>query len=434
MRAGQILPFILFLLIFNFCDSTEPEALVIPPPPEISDTLSISVTDVTHRSVYIGLSNTMNNRDLSVHLFRRFGNKDTLVCSFPVVAPDTVIFDDRNGEGLSVDTDYGYYSFLFDSAGTKIDSTPILTVKTLAPTSHKYVWQETVIGDPGYLSIIEDVWGIDENNVWVVGTIKIEGKTYGVIKWDGAEWKGDELRGGVEAIYGFSSSNIWIAGTAIRHFDGTNWTRIDSLDPVLSDNRSYRSLWGTSSNDLYFGSYRGKLIHWDGSKAREVYSFEGTSITDIYGKSSKRFYIAGPRNTASGNNIVAFFDNSNIGFINEPQLINNFPRTIFQIDENSVYLGGNDLYVKKGNQWLKEPLQNRGIILKIRGNNSNDIFSVGFFKEAYHYNGIDWHFYEELKADHGNFTSVFVTENKVFIVGNNETYNRGIIVTGTKIN
>ncbi|MBZ0178536.1 MAG: hypothetical protein K8F36_04515, partial [Melioribacteraceae bacterium] len=56
-------------------------------------------------------------------------------------------------------------------------------------------------------------------------------------------------------------------------------------------------------------------------------------------------------------------------------------------------------------------------IERIRGSSSNNVFAVGHLGGIAHFNGVDWNTYEELKDRAISYYSTFVTENKVFIVG-----------------
>ena len=174
-----------FSLALLSCKKDNP---VIPPiePPVLKDTVTVSVEGVTHRSVELRVQSTVNNDQLTIEIYRTLSSKDTLLSSYPITRTDTTIIDDDNGEGLLLDTEYKYYAVTRDSTGEIKDTSNTVTARTLAPTSHNYTWRETTIGDFG--SVLYDVWGTDENNVYAVGIININGDSYGVIHFDGAEW------------------------------------------------------------------------------------------------------------------------------------------------------------------------------------------------------------------------------------------------------
>ena len=76
------------------------------------------------------------------------------------------------------------------------------------------------------------------------------------------------------------------------------------------------------------------------------------------------------------------------------------------------------------------PGRTRGIV-KIRGSNINNVFTVGDFGEITHYNGLSWQDIDNFEVPDGRYRvlkSVWCTENKVFIVGIDE--NRAIVITG----
>ncbi|MDD3559723.1 MAG: hypothetical protein PHW27_14245, partial [Melioribacteraceae bacterium] len=153
-----------YFLFLNSCNSTEP-----PPPPvtEPTDTVTVSITDKTHRSITINVKTTLNNKNWKIELFReKQAEADTLLADFSVETEDTTIIDDNGGKGLELETEYGYYTILITEAGEVKDTSEKVIGRTLGATSHNYVWEEYTIGESGALY---DVWGTDENNVYAVG-------------------------------------------------------------------------------------------------------------------------------------------------------------------------------------------------------------------------------------------------------------------------
>ncbi|MCO6473858.1 MAG: hypothetical protein J5I57_09025, partial [Melioribacteraceae bacterium] len=251
-----------YFLILNSCNSTEPPK----PPPVIepTDTVTVSITDKTHRSITVNVKTTLNNKNWKIELFReKQAEEDTLLTDFSVETEDTTIIDDNGGKGLELETEYGYYTILSTEAGEVKDTSEKVIGRTLGATSHNYVWEEYTIGESGALY---DVWGTDENNVYAVGGVRINDTTYGVIHWDGTQWKPELKVGGKYAIYGFDRDDIWITGTSIYHYNGSNWIRVSDQDPILNEYITYTCLWGTSSENLYFGNQGGKIVHWDGRR------------------------------------------------------------------------------------------------------------------------------------------------------------------------
>jgi hypothetical protein len=54
---------------------------------------------------------------------------------------------------------------------------------------------------------------------------------------------------------------------------------------------------------------------------------------------------------------------------------------------------------------------------RIRGNDENDIWVVGDFGIALHYNGMTWREYPELRLYNGNWEDLAVKENLTVAVG-----------------
>ncbi|MDD3559838.1 MAG: hypothetical protein PHW27_14825, partial [Melioribacteraceae bacterium] len=80
-----------------------------------------------------------------------------------------------------------------------------------------------------------------------------------------------------------------------------------------------------------------------------------------------------------------------------------------------LYVGGGSLAQRIDGIWIEERFGY--IIYRVRGTNSNNIFASGPFGNVAHYNGIEWHKYEELTRDSGVMSGIFISGSKVFIVG-----------------
>jgi hypothetical protein len=433
--SGLIL--IIILLGINSCKDDLP---VVPPdiPPDpiiLKDTLAVSITDITHRSLTINVSTTQNNPRSVIKLFRSDNSSEIILAEYPIEVKDTSLIDDNNGAGLDLNKEYSYYALRTDSLGERKDSSNIVTAATLNATSHEYTWEEFIIGE--FQSSLYDVWGTDENNVWAVGTCILNDTAYGVLRWDGTSWKPEKKIGGLQVIYGFSEYDIWAVGGGVWYYNGV-WEKVDAksvnnqlfpLDSVLFHNTPYTAMWGTSSSNMYFGNNKGKIIHWDGKKAKVLYDF-GIYITDINGTSEDNIWITG----GGANIFIAKYDGSIFEILSYPPPIIYSLYTVFPLNRKEVYVGGDGIYRKKEDAWLLEDAdKNLGVIHKIRGTASNNIFAVGAFCTVYHFNGVDWKYYNEIRKPEGGIQyGVFVTENKVFIVGINHDHYRAKIIIGTR--
>ncbi|MBK6914658.1 MAG: hypothetical protein IPH11_13795 [Ignavibacteriales bacterium] len=417
VRLFGYLSFALFLLITSLsCDSSEPPP-VLPPPDIIKDTITVSIESFTHRSVTFRVQSTVHGLQSSIKVLRSFNSTETIIAEFPLEVADTTITDDDNGIGLMLDTTYTYFAVRVDSLGEETDTSNIVMQKTLAPTSHNYTWQEFTFGDAGYPNTLYDVWGTDENNVWACGGVKINDTVYGIIKWNGVEWKPISKAGGV-AIYGFSDNDIWTVGGAVYHFDGTVWSDLTEDYDVFIDNIPYTSLWGTSSSDMYFGNAWGKIIHWDGVNANIVYeNSDPIPITDIYGTSNNFILACG--SALSTPSIALIFNGTSWDQLQGLNYGNTLFRTVFGWNPYDYFVGGSKTY-RYLNGVVTEILQQApGILEKIRADKSTgEIVSVGDGFTLLHFNGVDWKDYSyDLNQPNSAFYGVYLTNGKIFATG-----------------
>src|SRR3972149_1495444 len=95
--------FIILILTFYIGCTDEPP---IVPPPILNDTITVTITDVTHRSVSINVKTTVNFPNSVIELYRQINNADTLIAEYLITVTDTTIIDDNNGNNLQLNTEY----------------------------------------------------------------------------------------------------------------------------------------------------------------------------------------------------------------------------------------------------------------------------------------------------------------------------------------
>jgi len=419
------------LILLPSCKKDNPVIPPVEPPPVVKDTITLSAEGTTHRSIELKVQSTTNDSSLKIKLFRVFNSAETMISEYPILAKDTAIIDDDNGNGLQLNTEYSYYAVTVDTSGEVKDTSNQITAGTLAATSHNYTWQEYDIGN--WQSVLYDVWGTDENNVYAVGFVAINDTAFSIWHWDGTEWNPVLTKAGGTAIYGFSATDIWTLGGSIFHYDGVTWEEILFKNRVLVDNIPYTTLWGTSSNDMYFGNTRGKIIHWDGTKAEIIYDTGGYYITDIYGTGPDNIWVCGGRTSGNWDNLLLHYDGYT--WIED----NSLPIPILQagsilsFNPRENYIVGNRILQGYTDHWTQIPGGLSYGAGCVRGDNSNNIFASGAFGFIIHFNGIDWHIYTELSTPSGGVLhGIFPIGNKVFAVGYNEDHSAAKIIIGTK--
>jgi len=423
--AHKLFLFNFFILPFFFicCNSIEPPIIPPPPTPVPNDTITVNIEDVTHRSIVVNVQTTMNNSQSMIEVFRRINSKDSIVAEYSITITDTMIIDDNNGQGLQLDTEYKYYAVRKDTTGESKDTSNIATARTLSATSFNYTWQEFSIGE--WNSVLYDVWGTDENNVYAVGGVYFNDTSYGVIHWNGIDWKPVSKAGGV-AVHGFSENDIWTVGGSIFHFDGVDWVEILFNDQILVENLPYASVWGTSSNNLYFGNERGKIIHWNGSKA-EVVFINGTNVQvkDLDGYSSD--FIIGVGTGMVPPLLAVYYDGNS--WSNLPISSNWSLNSLSIVTKNHTYFGGDGVFEMIGTNFSR--IQSFGYYIWVVKYNRQTGVTVasGAFDGVYIYNGLEWRNYKgQISSDNTSYSGIFLINNTIFCVGS--TINEAKIIIG----
>lgn len=424
-RIFAIVLSIIFILLVIYNCKDEPPIVPPPPPPtpNVKDTLTLTFEYATHRSIIINSKTTTNNKNSIIKLYRQFNSADTLVIEYSITTNDTSIIDDNNENGLLLNTTYTYYAVRIDSTGERKDSSNIITAKTLAATNFNYTWQEFALGDPG--SVLYDVWGTDVNNVYCCGVIILGDTVYGVMHWDGIEWKPVKGNGGLFAILGFTNNDIWTVGGSIFHFDGINWVEIMFGDQILVDNLPYYSIWGTNSNSVYFGSGRGKIIHWNGNKAQIVYSNPAeVFVNDLDGNSAD--FIIGVGTGMVPPLLAVKYDGTSW---NDLPISNNWSLNgVSIVTQNHIYFSGGGIFEMQENSFTR--IYNSGFyIWDIEYNRQTGVtVASGSFDGIYINNGVEWRdFAGQISNDETTYSGIFSINNVIFCVGRNDTQAKIII-------
>ena len=322
-------------------------------------------------------------------------------------------------------------------------------------TSHDFVWQIDTIGINR--SYFLDVAVIDENNIWAVGEINTEDTgipdsngviipPYNAAHWDGNTWTpkhilsktfiGTEAISKMNAVIAFSPDDIWMfsghGGSA--HWAGINWI----TDYVRGRQGEIRSAWGTSSNNFYLAGTNGSLTHYNGSSWRLIPSGTELDINDIWGTKNERtgeweiYAVASDVGRANGRKLLRVDGTvQSIPTDSLPDAIS----SIWFVPGEKYYVCGNGLYETTTftKPWTKVQNQVNYYKVKIRGTAGNDIFMCGSFGLLSHFNGLNWYHYtdNELVSFNGSYTSLYVNQNDVVVVGGDHV--SALVVRGTRI-
>ena len=316
-------------------------------------------------------------------------------------------------------------------------------------TSHNVVWEVDTLGING--SYLNDVWVVDENNIWVVGRIvkpdpdssfNGTGKEYfNVAHWDGNEW---ELIRAIHStplnsIYYFSDNDIWVCSGVTLHWNGEEWEMFHLWDMgVLGLNEGgVTQVWGTSSSNIYFVGIKGTIVHYDGNSFEKMESGTDVDLTDIWGISGSKIWVAGRDNNGSvilnydGNEWRTFYEKDmSLDSYTLPQqeilLSISSIWTNSQMDSiiavgawgvftvNKLNSNANWSYKRRWDNLF----DNTGYPLKTRGRSENDIFVCGKRGHILHFNGKSWIRFDKFYEPGGFWiTGIDFSENIAYFVG-----------------
>jgi len=162
-----------------------------------------------------------------------------------------------------------------------------------------------------------DVWGSSPSDVYAVGTVHYADDPSDrglILRYDGSQWTSvlDERHLKLGAVWGSSARDVYAVGYtqvpsgdydldntfsgpgAIRHFDGSSWSAVQS--PTSAP---LHAIWGSSASDIYVLAAvggPGHLWHFNGVDWTQL-NVGGGVLTDIWGSSANDVYAVGADGT-----------------------------------------------------------------------------------------------------------------------------------------
>jgi len=215
---------------------------------------------------------------------------DTVVRSYKTDKSDTVIID----SGLMPDSNYRYrVDFL--KGGKVVSKSDEVAVHTMDTTSHDFVWEVDTLGIYG--SYLNDCWIVNENDIYVVGSIRLPDpdsswngtgyEDFNAAHWDGEKWEYMRFERGapLNSIWYFNENDIWASGGVPIHWDGNKWDFYHLWDMGIldQDDGGVDHIWASSPDDIYFAGRKGSIVHYDGKNFTKIESGTEIDLLDIDG-------------------------------------------------------------------------------------------------------------------------------------------------------
>ena len=321
-------------------------------------------------------------------------------------------------------------------------------------TSHNFTWQSWEFGECNN-SVLYDVAIINENNIWAVGEIymrdslgRCDPTFYNVVHWNGTNWKPKKIfyKGGIWAIrtiFAFNENDIWFSGY-MRYLNGQF---VELTIPDILMGWQISKLWGSSSSDLYAVGNNGNIAHWDGVRWRKIESGTTVDLLDVWGSPDGSIVWACGENSKT---VLIKIQNKLAQVVFEaafpmPRVKNRFydgllslwtnnTNFIYVLTPFNLYRCSNDTRGEGKELYPREDYF-RGGYLRVRGTNTNDIFTCGNKTAVWHYNGFSWNEYAELRNDNQFLSGLDYKQNIVTAVGEkylNTFHYQALIVLGKK--
>jgi len=420
----------LFVAIISLsCNSTDPEIKV----PEREKSF-IEAADVSCDEIWLKLK--VGEIDLpAAGVIRIDGTKEKL---FSVTTKDTILYIDS----LEVNRNYKFQVILLNQGQTLISNE--VTVKTLDTTSHNFTLETYEFGEYGN-NVLYDVAVIDENNIWAVGEIFLKDslgnndhKRYNAIHFDGTKWEvlripydyyGTLFYHPIQSIYTFNSNEIWFCGNGVIMWNGRDFIPKEIPSNVWG---SYQinKIWGTSSSNLYIVGNNGSMAHYDGTNWTKIESGTNVDLVSIWGSPDGKVIWACGHDDDSYYSVLLrskegqwekIFEGPSSYEINGKPI--GFLRGGWTRSESMSYISNNQyLYQLQGSdiQNLEKKTNYYGeLIFSINGPDRNDFFVSGQHGLVGHYNGVSYKIIEEFRKPSEYLYSVYAGERVIAAVGEN---------------
>ena len=301
---------------------------------------------------------------------------------------------------------FGFFGLLLITCKKITD--PLLTKIEPDTTSHNFEWVVDTLHAPNtYQILISDIWGTDENNVWIVG--HSDSSPYQIWHWNGQEWQNIKptlfgARASFRAITGFAADDIWIVGSAIYqfdpnpeqphrryilHYDGSEWQHFNA---ILAPGAG--SVWGTSSDNLFVGCDSGIVLHKQG-QVWEKKKLPKNVQTSVFGCGQKHLYATGTQNRydylfSCINNEWEIIDS-----VDHRELVENwhFGRKLWGTPDIGFFSAGESGIFKYIDSSWEKLVDGRPFgppFRAIYGSTRNNLFAAALFNDVFHYNGNSW--------------------------------------------
>ena len=416
------------MLCLMSCKEAPPE----PPPHQVSIELSVEDASCTEAWLKVSLTDASQPRTVAV---QQDGRR---VLTAQMTTADSVFVV----EGLLPRHTYSYVVQRLRYTSVIDVSSPVQAT-TMDTTSHSFSFHMDTLGVTS--SMLNDATIISSVRAYAVGEVYLRDSTghledspHNVVVWDGTSWKTNKLTysglgSGIRFVYARSGGDVWF--DPWFHWDGQQFSELP-IDPVFMGIR-WNKMWGSPGGGLFVVGDGGSIVlsPSQGGFWERIQSGTNVALNDVWGGS----------NRWAGENVVLVAGSNKYSAgemkllrINSDGVLDSIPWHMPDRRINSVWFDGHSHIFTSGGGvfryrgeglWSEQPVP---LIYtnRIRGNAENDIWVVGDFGFAAHFNGYTWRTYPEVWLGSGDYLSLAVKGDAMIAVGS--LSNRAIILRGVR--
>jgi PKD repeat protein len=195
----------------------------------------------------------------------------------------------------------------------------------------------------------------------------------------------------LRSIWGSSSSDVFAVGASgtILHYDGSAWSTMDSGSICWLS-----GVWGSSSSDVFAVGSWGTLLHYDGSSWSNMSTGTANDFFAVWGTSSTDVFTVGYDRDSQLASILHYdggsWSETSSGITGQRQQL----FSLWGSSSSDVFAGCDGILHYDGSSWSTMTSIITNGLWGIWGSSSSDVFAVG--NEAFkggtilHYDGSTW--------------------------------------------
>lgn len=248
---------------------------------------------------------------------------------------------------------------------------------------------------------LNDIWGIDANNIWTVG--------FSVFKYDGTSWSTVNTgmaNGNILSIWGKDASHIWVnisTGAGILFYNGNTWTT--QFSGLTNESIG---LGGFNASNVWSAGSPGSIRKYDGTSWTLQSSPTSSALRGVWCADAFNAWAVGVGSILKYNG-VSWTTQSNPS----PYILYD----IWGTSASNIWaVGGGGTIVKyDGVSWTVQSSPTTNQLNAVWGTDANNIWAVGNFGTILKYNGSTWQ--SQNSGTTAKLTGVWGTGSKMWVTG-----------------